>query len=242
MNKYIAELVGTFVLVLCVCGTAVMSAAYPDVGVGFIGVALAAGLAVLVMAYAVGHISGGHFNPAVTIGLWAGGRVSTKDIIPYIISQVIGASLAGGVVYLIATGQPNFSLDAGFAATGYGEHSPGGYSMVSAFLCELVFTAVFLFVIMAVTDARVTANIAPMAIGLCLVIIHLVAIPVSNASVNPARSTGVALYEGGWALTQLWLFWVAPIMGGIIGALCYRVLGSEEVTEDSLEANAVTSH
>lgn len=242
MNKYIAEFVGTFVLVFCVCGTAIMSAAYPEVGVGFIGVALAAGFAVLVMAYAVGHISGGHFNPAVTIGLWAGGRFNIKEIIPYIASQVIGGLAAGGVLYLVATGQADFTLDSGFASTGYGEHSPGGYSMAAAFLCELVLTAIFLFVIMAVTDKRVTANIAPIAIGLCLIIMHLVAIPVSNASFNPARSTGVALYEGGWALVELWLFWVSPIIGGVIGALCYRLIGNDKSVEEEIESSVVVSH
>lgn len=233
MNKYIAECIGTFVLVLSVCGTAVMSAAYPEVGVGFFGVACAAGLAVLAMAYAVGHISGGHFNPAVTIGLWAGGRFNVKEIVPYIISQVLGATLAGGVLYLIASGQTGFSLAGGFAATGYGEHSPGGYSLVAAFICEFIFTAIFLFVIMGVTDKKAAAGFAPIAIGLCLVVIHLAAIPVSNASVNPARSTGVALYAGGWAIVELWMFWVAPIAGGIVGALTYRTLNSKQSIESS---------
>lgn len=242
MNKYLAEFVGTFVLVFCVCGTAIMSAAYPDLGVGFIGVALAAGFAVLVMAYAIGHISGGHFNPAVTIGLWAGGRFNIKEIIPYIAFQVIGGLAAGGVLYLVATGQADFTLDRGFASTGYGEHSPGGYSAAAAFLCELVLTAIFLFVIMAVTDKRVTANIAPIAIGLCLIIMHLVAIPVSNASFNPARSTGVALYKGGWAVVELWLFWFAPIIGGIIGALCYRLIGNDKKVDKELEPSVVVSH
>lgn len=237
INKYIAEFIGTFVLVLCVCGTAVMNAAYPELGVGFLGVALAAGLAVLVMAYAVGHISGGHFNPAVTVGLWAGGRFSIKEVVPYILSQVIGATAAGGVLYLIASGQTDFSLAGGFASTGYGEHSPGGYSMAAAFICELVFTAIFLFVIMSVTDKKTATQFAPLAIGLCLVIIHLAAIPVSNASVNPARSTGVALYAGGWALAELWLFWLAPIFGGIIGSLTYRVISSKQSIEEMAETN-----
>lgn len=224
MNKYMAECFGTFWLVLGGCGSAVLAAAFPDVGIGLLGVSLAFGLTVLTMAFAIGHISGCHLNPAVSIGLWAGGRFETKDLIPYIIAQVIGGLIAGGVLYLIASGQDGFSLAGGFASNGYGEHSPGGYSLTAALICEVVMTMMFLIVIMGATDDRAPAGFAPIAIGLCLTLIHLISIPVTNTSVNPARSTGVALYVGDWATSQLWLFWVAPIAGAILGALIYRGL------------------
>jgi aquaporin Z len=207
MKKYVAESIGTFWLVLGGCGSAVLAAAFPDLGIGFAGVALAFGLTVLTMAYAIGHISGCHLNPAVSLGLWAGGRFPAKELAPYIIAQVIGAVLAGGALYLIATGKEGFSLAGGFASNGYGAHSPGGYSLAAALVCEVVMTAMFLFVIMGATDKRVPAGFAPLAIGLCLTLIHLISIPVTNTSVNPARSTGAALFAGGWALGQLWLFW-----------------------------------
>jgi len=228
MKKYLAEFIGTFWLVFGGCGSALFAAAFPEVGIGFVGVALAFGLTVLTMAYAVGHISGAHFNPAVTIGLWSGGRFPAKEVLPYIASQVIGGILAGGILYVIASGNPGFSLDNGFACNGFGAHSPGGYGLPAAFLCEMVMTMIFVFVIMGATDSRAPAGLAPIAIGLCLTIIHLVSIPVTNTSVNPARSIGVAVYEGGWALQQVWLFWVAPIVGGVLGALLYTEIGSEK--------------
>lgn len=227
MNKYGAEFFGTFWLVLGGCGSAVLSAAYPGLGIGFLGVALAFGLTVLTMAFAIGHISGCHLNPAVSIGLWAGGRFSGKDLVPYILAQVLGGIAAGGVLWLIASGAEGFDLAAGFASNGYAEHSPGKYGLPAAFICEVVMTMMFLIVIMGATDARAPQGLAPIAIGLCLTLIHLISIPVTNTSVNPARSTGVAIYAGGWAIMQLWLFWVAPIIGGVIGALIYRVIGME---------------
>ncbi|RLA22170.1 MAG: aquaporin Z [Gammaproteobacteria bacterium] len=227
MKKYIAEFVGTFWLVLGGCGSAVLAAGYPDLGIGFLGVALAFGLTVLTMAFAIGHISGCHLNPAISIGLWAGGRFPAKEILPYIVAQVVGAIVAGGVLYLIATGQPGFDIG-GFAANGYGEHSPGNYSLFAALLTEIVMTMMFLFVIMGATDSRAPQGLAPIAIGFCLTLIHLISIPVTNTSVNPARSTGVAVYVGDWAVGQLWLFWVAPIIGAVIGALIYRYIGSAE--------------
>ncbi|GLI56596.1 aquaporin Z [Propionigenium maris DSM 9537] len=228
MKKYIAELLGTFWLVLGGCGSAVLAAAFPEVGIGLLGVSLAFGLTVLTMAYAIGHISGCHLNPAVSIGLWAGGRFETRDLIPYIVVQVIGAVAAAGVLFVIASGQAGFDLAGGFASNGYGAHSPGGYTLMAALVCEVVMTAMFLFVIMGATDERSPAGMAPIAIGLCLTLIHLISIPVTNTSVNPARSTGVAVFAGGWAIEQLWLFWVAPIVGAIIGALIYRFIGSRE--------------
>ena len=228
MKKYIAELIGTFWLVLGGAGSAVLAAGYPELGIGFVGVALAFGLTVLTMAYAIGHISGCHLNPAVSIGLWAGGRFEAKELLPYIVSQVVGALIAGGVLYLIASGKAGFDLAGGFASNGYGEHSPGGYSMVAALITEVVMTMMFLFIIMGATDSRAPAGMAPIAIGLGLTLIHLISIPVTNTSVNPARSTGVALYVGDWAVSQLWLFWVAPIAGAIIGALIYRFIASED--------------
>ncbi|WP_394152699.1 aquaporin Z [Vibrio maritimus] len=225
MNKYLAELFGTFWLVLGGCGSAVLAAAFPDVGIGLLGVSLAFGLTVLTMAFAIGHISGCHLNPAVSIGLWAGGRFETKELVPYIIAQVIGGVLAGGILYVIASGQAGFdAASSGFASNGYGDHSPGQYSLTAALVTEVVMTAMFLIVIMGSTDKRAPAGFAPIAIGLCLTLIHLISIPVTNTSVNPARSTGVALYVGDWAVAQLWLFWVAPIIGAVIGAWIYRSL------------------
>ena len=228
MNRYGAEFFGTFWLVLGGCGSAVLAAAFPEVGIGLLGVSLALGLTVLTMAFAIGHISGCHLNPAVSIGLWAGGRFPAKDLLPYIIAQVLGGIVAGGVLYLIASGKPGFELAAGFASNGYGAHSPGGYSMEAALITEIVMTMMFLVIILGATDKRAPQGFAPIAIGLCLTLIHLISIPVTNTSVNPARSTGVALYVGGWATAQLWLFWVAPIIGGVLGAVVYRVIGKED--------------
>jgi aquaporin Z len=228
MKKYLAEFIGTFWLVLGGCGSAVLAAAFPDVGIGLLGVAFAFGLTVLTMAYAIGHISGCHLNPAVSIGLWAGGRFEAKELLPYIVSQVIGAVVAGGVLYVIASGQAGFDVSAGFASNGFGEHSPGGYSMLAALVTEIVMTMMFLFIILGATDKRAPAGMAPIAIGLGLTLIHLISIPVTNTSVNPARSTGVALFAGGWAISQLWLFWIAPIVGGVLGAVIYRVVGGEQ--------------
>ncbi|MCK8064565.1 MULTISPECIES: aquaporin Z [Vibrio] len=229
MNKYLAEAFGTFWLVLGGCGSAVLAAGFPDVGIGLLGVALAFGLTVLTMAFAIGHISGCHLNPAVTVGLWAGGRFETKDVAPYIIAQVLGGLIAGGILYVIATGQAGFDVvGSGFAANGYGEHSPGQYSMLAALVSEVVMTMMFLIVIMGATDKRAPQGFAPIAIGLCLTLIHLISIPVTNTSVNPARSTAVAMYMGDWAVSQLWLFWVAPIVGGVLGAVIYKnLLGKE---------------
>ncbi|MDD5258888.1 MAG: aquaporin Z [bacterium] len=228
MKKYGAEFFGTFWLVLGGCGSAVLAAAFPNVGIGLLGVALAFGLTVLTMAYAIGHISGCHLNPAVSIGLWAGGRFPSKEILPYIISQVLGAMAAGGVLYLIASGKVDFNVSAGFASNGYGIHSPGGYSLLASFVTEVVMTMMFLIIILGATDKRAPQGLAPVAIGLGLTLIHLVSIPVTNTSVNPARSTGVALFVGDWAVAQLWLFWFAPIIGAIIGAMIYRFIGSAE--------------
>ncbi|MBN8102428.1 aquaporin Z [Vibrio sp. IRLE0018] len=225
MNKYLAELFGTFWLVLGGCGSAVLAAAFPDVGIGLLGVSLAFGLTVLTMAFAIGHISGCHLNPAVTIGLWAGGRFEAKEIVPYILAQVIGGVIAGGALYTIASGQMGFdAASSGFASNGYGEHSPGGYSLTSALITEVVMTMMFLLVILGATDQRAPQGFAPIAIGLCLTLIHLISIPVTNTSVNPARSTGVALYVGDWATAQLWLFWVAPILGALLGAMAYKLI------------------
>lgn len=227
MKKYVAESFGTFWLVLGGCGSAVLAAGFPELGIGFLGVALAFGLTVLTMAFAIGHISGCHLNPAISIGLWAGGRFPANQVLPYVIAQVVGAIIAGGVLYVIASGHSGFELAAGFASNGYGEHSPGGYSLIAALVCEVVMTMMFLLVIMGATDERAPKGLAPVAIGLCLTLIHLISIPVTNTSVNPARSTGVALYVGDWAIGQLWLFWLAPIVGGIIGAVIYRYIGSD---------------
>lgn len=227
MKKYGAEFFGTFWLVLGGCGSAVLAAAFPQLGIGFTGVSLAFGLTVLTMAFAIGHISGCHLNPAVSIGLWAGGRFPAKELAPYIVSQVLGGIAAGGVLYLIASGKVGFDVAGGFASNGYGEHSPGGYNMVSALVTEVVMTMMFLLVILGATDKRAPQGLAPIAIGLCLTLIHLISIPVTNTSVNPARSTAVALYVGDWAVNQLWLFWVAPIVGAVLGALVYRQIGGE---------------
>lgn len=227
MKRYGAEFFGTFWLVLGGCGSAVLAAAFPGLGIGFLGVALAFGLTVLTMAFAIGHISGCHLNPAVSVGLWAGGRFPAKDLVPYIVAQVFGGIAAGGILYMIASGKPGFDLSGGFASNGYGAHSPGGYSLQAALLTEVVMTAMFLLVILGATDRRAPQGLAPIAIGLCLTLIHLISIPVTNTSVNPARSTGVAVYVGGWATSQLWLFWVAPIVGGILGAVVYRFIGGE---------------
>ena len=222
-EKYFAEFFGTFWLVFGGCGSAVLAAAYPELGIGFTGVALAFGLTVLTMAYADGHISGGHFNPAVSVGLFIGGRFNGKDLLPYIVSQVIGAIAAAGVLYLIASGKTGFdAVASGFASNGFGEHSPNGYDMMAALLIEFVLTAFFLIIIMGSTDKLAPAGYAPIAIGLGLTLIHLISIPVTNTSVNPARSTGVALFQGGWAVEQLWLFWLAPIAGAAVGAAIYR--------------------
>jgi aquaporin Z len=227
-KKVGAEFLGTFWLVLGGCGSAVLAAGFPDLGIGFYGVALAFGLTVLTMAFAVGHISGAHFNPAVSFGLWAGGRFPAGDLLPYIVAQVVGAIAAAGVLYLIASGAAGFDLSGGFAANGYGAHSPGGYSLPAALVCEIVMTAMFLVVIMGSTDSRAPQGFAPIAIGLALTLIHLISIPVTNTSVNPARSTGQALFVGGWALGQLWLFWVAPIIGAIIGAVAYKAVAGSK--------------
>jgi aquaporin Z len=228
MKKYAAESFGTFWLVLGGCGSAVLAAAFPDVGIGLLGVSLAFGLTVLTMAFAIGHISGCHLNPAVSIGLWAGGRFPAGQLLPYILAQVIGAVVAGGVLYLIASGKAGFDVSAGFASNGYGEHSPGNYTLLAALVTEVVMTMMFLLVILGATDKRAPAGMAPIAIGLCLTLIHLISIPVTNTSVNPARSTGVALYVGDWAVGQLWLFWVAPIVGALLGAAVYRYIGGGE--------------
>jgi len=225
MRKYGAEFVGTFWLVLGGCGSAVLAGAFPDVGIGLAGVSLAFGLTVLTMAFAIGHISGCHLNPAVSFGLWAGGRFPAKQLLPYVIAQVLGAVLAGGVLYLIASGQAGFDVSSGLASNGYGDHSPGGYSLAAALVTEVVMTMMFLVVILGATDPRAPQGFAPIAIGMCLTLIHLISIPVTNTSVNPARSTGVAVFVGGWAVGQLWLFWIAPIVGGILGAWVYRFIG-----------------
>ena len=228
MRKYTAEFIGTFWLVLGGCGSAVLAAAFPEVGIGLLGVALAFGLTVLTMAFTIGHISGCHLNPAVSIGLCVGGRFPSKDLLGYIISQVLGGLAGAGVLYLIASGKTGFDVHAGFASNGFGEHSPGGYSLVAALVTEIVMTMMFIFIILGATDQRAPKGLAPVAIGLGLTLIHLISIPVTNTSVNPARSTGVALFAGGWAISQLWLFWIAPIIGAVIGALVYRFVGKQE--------------
>jgi aquaporin Z len=226
-RKYVAEAIGTFWLTLGGCGSAVIAAGFPQVGIGLVGVSLAFGLTVVTMAYAIGHISGCHLNPAVTVGLAAGGRFPATEVVPYIIAQVIGGIVGAAVLYLIASGASDFTLAKGFAANGYGDHSPGHYGMASAFLCEVVMTMAFLFIIMGSTHGKAPAGFAPLAIGLGLTLIHLISIPVTNTSVNPARSTGPAIFAGGWALGQLWLFWVAPLLGAVLGGLCYRWLSAE---------------
>jgi aquaporin Z len=227
MKAYGAEFLGTFWLVLGGCGSAVLAAAFPNVGIGLLGVSLAFGLTVLTMAFAIGHISGCHLNPAVSVGLWAGGRFPANKLAPYIIAQVLGAIAAGGVLYVIASGAEGFDVSKGFASNGYGAHSPGGYSLTAALVCEVVMTMFFLIVILGATDKRAPAGFAPIAIGLALTLIHLISIPVTNTSVNPARSTGVALYVGDWAIAELWLFWLAPIVGAVIGAIAYRFIAEE---------------
>ena len=222
MKANTAEFFGTFWLVLGGCGSAVLAAAFPGVGIGLMGVSFAFGLTVLTMAFAIGHVSGCHLNPAVSIGLWMGGRFEAGKLLPYIASQVLGGIVAGAVLYVIASGKAGFDVTAGFASNGFGEHSPGKYSMLAAIVCEVVMTMMFLIVILGATDKRAPAGFAPIAIGLCLTLIHLISIPVTNTSVNPARSTGVAVFAGGWAIEQLWLFWVAPIVGALLGALVYR--------------------
>lgn len=228
-RRFIAEVFGTFWLVFGGCGSAVLAAGFPILGIGFAGVALAFGLTVLTMAYTLGHISGGHFNPAVTLGLVAGKRFPAKDLIPYWVAQIVGAVTAAGVLYVIASGKPTFTTAGGFASNGYGVHSPGGYSLVACLLVEIVLTMFFLLVIMGSTDKRVPNGFAPLAIGLGLTLIHLISIPVTNTSVNPARSTGPALFVGGWALKQLWLFWLAPLVGGALGGVIYEKLFSEQL-------------
>ncbi len=227
MNKLIAEFIGTFWLVLGGCGSAVLAAAYPELGIGFAGVSLAFGLTVLTMVYAVGHISGAHFNPAVSVGLWVGGRFDKKDLLPYIVAQVLGGIAGAAVLYLIASGKPGFELG-GFAANGYGEHSPGGYSMVAALVAEIVLTFMFLIVILGATHSKAPKGFAGIAIGLSLTLIHLISIPVTNTSVNPARSTSQAIFAGDWALSQLWLFWVAPIVGAALAGIVYKMMSPEK--------------
>ena len=228
MKKYVAEFIGTFWLVLGGCGSAVLAAAFPDVGIGLVGVSFAFGLTVLTMAYAIGHISGCHLNPAVSIGLCVGGRFPASQLAPYIGAQVVGALVAGFVLLMIASGQAGFDPSNGFASNGYGSSSPGGYSMMAVLICEIVMTAMFLIIIMGATDDRAPAGFAPIAIGLGLTLIHLISIPVSNTSVNPARSTGVAFFQGGEVVPQLWLFWVAPIIGAAIGAAIYKFIASDD--------------
>jgi aquaporin Z len=228
-NRLAAEFLGTFWLVLGGCGSAVLAAAFPHVGIGLLGVALAFGLTVLTLVFAIGHISGGHLNPAVSVGLWSGGRFPASELVPYIVSQVLGAIAAAFVLYLIASGKPGFDVvQSGLASNGYGEHSPGGYSLFSSMICEIVMTFMFLMIILGSTDRRAPAGFAAIAIGLGLTLIHLISIPVTNTSVNPARSTGPALFVGGWALAQLWLFWVAPIVGALLAGVAYRALGADK--------------
>ena len=227
-NKLGAEFIGTFWLVLGGCGAAVLAATFPETGIGFVGVSLAFGLTVLTMAFAIGHISGCHLNPAVSVGLWMSGRFPASELIPYIIAQVVGAVAGALVLYIIASGTAGFDLAGGFASNGYGEHSPGQYSLIAALVCEVVMTFMFLIIILGATDKRAPAGLAPIAIGLGLTLIHLISIPVTNTSVNPARSTGPAIFVGGWALAQLWLFWVAPIIGAVLAGVAYRWLGGED--------------
>jgi aquaporin Z len=228
MKQYGAEFLGTFWLVLGGCGSAVLAAAFPNVGIGLHGVSLAFGLTVLTMAFAIGHISGCHLNPAVSVGLWAGGRFPASQLAPYIVAQVLGAMVAGGVLFVIASGAPGFDVSKGFASNGYGAHSPGGYSLLAALVTEVVMTMFFLLVILGATDKRAPTGFAPIAIGLALTLIHLISIPVTNTSVNPARSTGVAIFVGDWAVAQLWLFWFAPMVGALLGAAVHRFIASEE--------------
>ena len=237
-RRLTAEFLGTLWLVLGGCGSAVLAAAFPEVGIGLHGVSLAFGLTVLTMAYAVGHVSGGHFNPAVTVGLFTAKRIPASDVLPYVVAQVVGAVAGAGVLYLMASGKAGFDLSAGFASNGFGEHSPGHYSLVAALVCEVVMTFFFLLIILGSTDRRAPAGMAPLAIGLGLTLIHLISIPVTNTSVNPARSTGPALFVGGWALSQLWLFWVAPIVGAALAGVVYPLFptgGEPEAGEGRVE-------
>jgi aquaporin Z len=227
-RKLGAEFIGTFWLVLGGCGSAVLAAAFPDLGIGFLGVALAFGLTVLTMAFAIGHISGCHLNPAISFGLWTGGRFPASELGPYIVAQVLGGIAGAAVLYVIASGQAGFDVTASFASNGYGEHSPGGYSFTAALVTEIVMTFMFLIIILGATDKRAPKGFAPIAIGLGLTLIHLISIPVTNTSVNPARSTGVAIFQGDWAISQLWLFWLAPIVGAVLAGVVYRWLGDEE--------------
>ena len=227
-KKLVAEFIGTFWLVLGGCGSAVLAAGFPELGIGFVGVSLAFGLTVLTMAYAIGHISGCHLNPAVSFGLWTSGRFATKELVPYIIAQVLGGIAGAGILYLIASGKAGFDVTAGFASNGFNEHSPGGFTMISVLIAEVVMTFMFLIIILGATDKRAPAGFAPIAIGLGLTLIHLITIPVSNTSVNPARSTGVALFQGTWAVDQLWLFWLAPIVGAILAGLVYKFFETKE--------------
>jgi aquaporin Z len=243
-KRLAAEFIGTLWLVLGGCGAAVLAAKFPGLGIGFAGVALAFGLTVLTMVYAVGHVSGGHLNPAVSVGLCAGGRFPVRDLIPYVVAQVLGGAAGAGILYIIASGQPGFDVQAGFAANGFGEHSPGGYSLMACLVCEVLMTFAFVFVIMGATHGAAPKGFAPIAIGFCLTLIHLISIPVTNTSVNPARSTGPALFVGGWALKQLWLFWVAPLAGAVLGGVVYRWVGGESpaptpVTGEAERAAAV---
>ncbi|KMO38976.1 porin [Methylobacterium tarhaniae] len=242
IRKCAAEAIGTFWLTFAGCGSAVVAAAFPEVGIGLLGVSAAFGLTVVTMAYAIGHISGCHLNPAVTIGLAAGRRFPGRDIVPYVVAQLVGGVAAAGLLYVIASGAPGFDLAKGFAANGYGEHSPGQYSLVACFLAEVVLTLMFLFVIMGATHGKAPVGFAPLAIGLCLTLVHLVGIPITNLSVNPARSTGPALIVGGWATAQLWLFWVAPIIGGALGGILYRWLSEEPSAQVTGVPSAAATH
>lgn len=239
MKKYVAEFIGTLWLVLGGCGSAVLAASFPEYGIGFVGVALAFGLSVLTMAYAIGHISGCHLNPAVSIGLWVGGRFDKKELLPYISAQLLGAIAGAGILYIIAHGQAGF-LTGGFAANGYGEHSPGGYTMMAALVTEVVMTFMFLFIILGSTFSKAPAGLAGIAVGLGLTLIHLVSIPVTNTSVNPARSTSQALFAGGWAIEQLWLFWLAPIFGAILAGVVYKYICPEPGVKDSYSTTSKT--
>ncbi|MGZ5251130.1 MAG: aquaporin Z [Caldimonas sp.] len=237
-NRLAAEFLGTLWLVLGGCGSAVIAAAFPHVGIGLVGVAFAFGLTVLTMAYAIGHVSGCHLNPAVSLGLVVGGRFRAADLVPYVLAQVAGAIAGAAVLYLVASGKAGFDLQGGFASNGYAEHSPGGYSLTAALVCEFVMTFFFLFVILGATDERAPSGFAPIAIGLALTLIHLISIPVTNTSVNPARSTGPALFVGGWALAQLWLFWLAPLLGGACAGLVYRMVSGERSRAAGIEGPA----
>ncbi|MGZ8259270.1 MAG: aquaporin Z [Caldimonas sp.] len=241
MNRLAAEFLGTFWLVLGGCGSAVLAAAFPQLGIGFGGVSLAFGLTVLTMAYAIGHVSGCHLNPAVSLGLVVGGRFKAADLLPYVVAQVAGAIVAAGVLYLIASGKAGFDLRGGFASNGYGEHSPGGYSLTAALVCEFVMTFMFLVIILGATDERAPSGFAPLAIGLALTLIHLISIPVTNTSVNPARSTGPAIFVGGWAISQLWLFWLAPLAGAACAGWAYRIISGERSVATGIEGPAATS-